>query len=50
MAEIPEIEKLEIKMMAEYLFEIDSIRFGWTEKFQTKDYLKPTNEGGENHD
>lgn len=40
MAEIPEMDKLEIKLMAQYLFEIDPIRFGWTKKFQTEDYLK----------
>jgi len=44
MAEIPESDKLEIKIMAQYLCEIDPIRYAWTQKFLTKDYLKSNEE------
>lgn len=37
--EIPPVDKLEIKLMAQYLLEIDPIRFGWTNKFLKADYL-----------
>jgi hypothetical protein len=42
LANIPEIEKIEIKLMATYLTEIDMAKFGWTEKFFSKDYLQPS--------
>ena len=38
--EIPQADKLEIKLMAQYLLEIDSIRFGWVNKFLNANYLE----------
>jgi len=53
MTDIPEIEKLEIKIMAEYLFKQDMIRFCWVQKFFTAAYLQPGQETqdavGEDH-
>ena len=44
MPDIPEIDKLEIKIMAEYLLKHDETRFAWVEKFFTVDYLQPNQE------
>ncbi len=38
--EIPPADKLEIKLMAEYLLEIDPTRFGWVNKFLNANYLE----------
>jgi len=37
--EIPPTDKLEIKLMAQYLLEIDRIKYGWVRKFLTASYL-----------
>ena len=39
MADIPYMDKLEIKMMAEALYEIDKFRFAWTQKFLDTTWL-----------
>jgi len=47
MAEIPESDKIEIKIMAEALYKIDPYVFAWTQKFLTKDYLELNENFGE---
>ena len=50
MADIPYMDKLEIKMMAEALYEIDKFRFAWTQKFLDKDYLATPGDIGEDYE